>query len=191
MASVTPLIGFVANMSPPYSISRPGTSTCVAQRLDLLAVVEERLVGAVGEVDLGVGDAGIVGPDLAGAFLGVRAHDRDVGDVVLDLGEEVLHRALHGGILDALVGPEDDLALDLAVAEARLLEQVEGGLALGAGQLELGVERASDHAREGEGADQSDDPGHEDATAASVHGAASRSSMVGGPHVRAVRERPG
>ena len=68
MASLTPLIGFVANMSPPYSIFRPGDVDCVAQRLDLLAGVEEILVGAVGEVDLGVGDVGIVGPDLAGAF---------------------------------------------------------------------------------------------------------------------------
>ena len=96
-----------------------------------------------------------------------------------------------GRIGHTVLGLEDDLALDLAVAEARLLEEVEGGLALGAGQLELGVERAADHAREREGADQGDDPGHEHASAASVHGGASRSSMVGGPHVRAVREHPG
>ena len=82
------------------------------------------------------------------------------------------------------------LALDLAVAEARLVEQVEGGLALRAGQLELGVEGASDRAREHESADQGHDPGDEHPAPASVHrssesfehgGGTSRSSGSGGP----------
>ena len=57
----------------------------VAQLFDLLAVGLERLVGAVGEVDLGVGDVGIVGPDLPGTFGRVGADDRHVGDGRLDL----------------------------------------------------------------------------------------------------------
>ena len=122
----------------------------------------------------------------------VGAHDGDVRDLLLDLVEETLHGALHRRIGDPAVGLEDELALHLAVAEARALEQVEGGLALGAGQLELGVERAADHAGEHEGADQGDDPGHEDTAAASVHrssesfehgGGTSRSSGSGASRI--------
>ena len=66
-----------------------------------------------------------------------------------------------GSSIPAFVG-EHDLGLDLAVAEARLLEEVEGRLALRAGQLELGLERATEAARQRERGDQQDDPADQD-----------------------------
>ena len=64
------------------------------------------------------------------------------------------------GRLDATgsVVVEDDLRLHLAVAEARLREEVERGLALGAGQAELGLERTADRARQSEASDEEHDP---------------------------------
>src|SRR4029079_14935170 len=89
-------------------------------------------------------------------------------DLPLHLREQTLHGLLHLGGVDALLGGEDDLRLHLPVAEARLLEEVERLLALGAGQLELGLERPVPAARQREGGDQQDDPTAEDPTTAAI-----------------------
>jgi hypothetical protein len=100
--------------------------------LDLLARVLERLPGAVGEVQLRVRD--LPGArDLAGARGRVRARDLDVGDLLLDLVEQPLHRLSHRGVVDALLRGEDDLRLHLPIPEARLREEVERLLTLRAG----------------------------------------------------------
>ena len=145
-----------------------GNVDVLGELLDLLAGLGELLRGPVGEVDLGVRDLPVA-RDLPRALLGVGARDVDVGDLLLDLGEQLLHRLLDLGLVDPVAGSEHDLGLDLAVAEARLLEQVEGLLALGARELELGLERAADAAREHERGDEQDDPAEEHVPAAAVH----------------------
>ena len=146
----------------------PGHVDLLRELFDLLAGVGELLTRPVGEVDLGVRDLAVA-RDLAGALRRVRARHVDVGDLLLDLGEELLHGLLHRGVVDPGLVGEHDLGLDLAVAEARLLEEVEGRLALRAGELELGLEGATEAARQRERGDQQDDPGDQDVATAPVH----------------------
>ena len=68
MASVTPFDRVRGEHVAAVVDLQTGHVDLVAELLDLLAVGLERLVGAVGEVDLGVRDVRIVRPDLAGAF---------------------------------------------------------------------------------------------------------------------------
>ena len=169
IASLAPPTSASAKMSPPNSMRRPGTLDVFGEGLDLLAVRGELLTRAVGEVDLRVRDLAVA-RDLARALRpSTGSATLDVGDLLLDLVEQALHRLLHLGVVDALLRREHDLRLHLAVAEARLLEEVERLLALGARQLELGLERTAQAARQREGGDEQDDPRAEHPAAAAVH----------------------
>ena len=101
-----------AKRKPPSSTRSPSTSG--TQLADLVADV-----GGAGEVDvLGQVDGGVTrscpaaspcGRDLELAARRVRAlHRGDVVDLG-DLGEHLLHRRLHRGVVDPLLGLEDDL----------------------------------------------------------------------------------
>ena len=108
-----------ASAVPPGSTSRPS----MARRVVGDRLAERRRLGQVdvgGEVDLGVGElAGqrAVPGDLRLALLGVGRDDGGagvlrvavvVGEPGVHGGEELLHRGPDGGIVDALLGAEDD-----------------------------------------------------------------------------------
>ena len=136
-----------AKMSPPSSMRKPGTSTSSASALISLAGVLERLVGPVGEVDLGVRDLAALG-DLAGALAAsTGSRPRRRRRPCSTCGEEALHRLLAPrGRRRPASALNTIWPAGRAVAEARPLEQVERLLALRARELELGVERAADAA---------------------------------------------
>jgi hypothetical protein len=136
---------------------------------DLVAAVE---VDVVGQLDVGEGDLPGLGPprrDLLGGALGVRAlHPVDV----LDRGhlvEERLHRLADGRILDALVGAEDDRADHPGAQPAEVrVEDVEAGLRLAVGQVELVAEPAADRVRDGAAEKQKGQPQTQDELAVVV-----------------------
>ena len=180
MASLTPPSSASAKMSPPNSTRRPGTSISVGELLDLLAVGGELLAGAVGEVDLARTRSSPLRAIWRAPVGGVRARrPRRRRSSARSRRTDPPSPAAPPGRRHPGSACEDDLRLHLAVAEARLLEQVERRLALGAGQLELGLERAAQAARQRERRDEQDDPADEHPTAAAVHVRASRCSMGG------------
>ena len=154
--------GGSAKMSPPSSISVPGTSASSTRSTCRLAGIGELLAVTIGEVDGGEGDVPGVRAalgDLALALLAVGAGDLRVGDLLGHLGEELLHARLDLGLVHATVGLEHDLAGEARlVAEALLLQEVEAVLALRAGQLELVAELTAHRLVETEQADEQDHP---------------------------------
>ena len=158
-----------------------GDVDAVRERLDLIAGVGQRVRVAVGKVHFAVRDVTALG-DLARAVLGVRADDTRPAHDTRDLREQALHRAAHGRIVDALARLEDDLGLLARPGrEALLLQQVERGLALGTGQLELGPEDPAGGIADGERADEQDDPGGEHPPPAPIHGVGERTQQWKGP----------
>ena len=148
IASLAPPIAASANMSPPSSIWSPGTSTSVAELLDLLAVGGELLAGAVGEVDLGVRDVRPLRAIWRAPSAAYGLDDRRRrGSSARSRRTVPPSPAAPAGRRRPGSAWKTIWRLHLPVAEARLLEQVERGLALGAGQLELGLERAVQAAR--------------------------------------------
>jgi hypothetical protein len=150
-----------------------------AQPVDLRDVLED-LVGDLGAVlerdvvrhlDLGVGQLPrqvTLRGDLELPALGVGAVDLEVVAPV-EAGEELLHRRLDLGIVDALVSGEDDgpchprtLATELVV------QDVEAGAALDVRHRELvaglGAERAGHHTQD----DCSEEPEHRDGAPPSI-----------------------
>jgi hypothetical protein len=109
----------------------------------------ERLVegGVVRRLELGVGDlAGVVPArrDLEGAGLAVGA---DHGEVVpsVEALEHRLHGGPHLGVVDPLLGPEDDGPADARPLAAELgIEDVEARAALHVGERELVLEAGAD-----------------------------------------------
>src|SRR3990172_4635493 len=81
----------------------------LVQVFDHLGIIDVLLVVAVGEVDLRVGNLAAWG-DLVGVLRLVRAYDLHSLEATFDVGEELLHDAADGGIIDALLCPEHDLA---------------------------------------------------------------------------------
>jgi hypothetical protein len=148
-------------------------------RLDLVDQVAGGLAGlpvcrgaALAQVELGVGDPRVALGALAAALWGVGAHHLAVGDVGLQLGEQRRHRLADGGIVDALVGPEHDLAAGTGLGPEPVgAEQVGGLLALGARQGEVVGELTTGARVEHDQAGQEQDPAGQDAAAAAVHGA--------------------
>ena len=116
----------------------------------------------VGHLDVGVGDLARLRPlgrDLLRALSAVGA--LDAGDVV-ELGrlvEQRLHRGLDLGVVDALLGLEHDRADHAGALAAELVvEDVEAGLRLDVGQVELVAEGVADGAGYGEAEDEHGQP---------------------------------
>ena len=125
-----------------------------------------------GEVDLGVGELPgqrtLLG-DLRLALLGVGGDDGGagvlgvavlVGEPGVHGGEELLHAGRDGGVVDALVGAEDDRSRRAAGAELGevLLEHVEAVGALGVGDVGRRVVGGADRAGGAEDDDQGGEP---------------------------------
>ena len=143
---------------------------CVGDRL-----AEGRRLGQVdigGEVDLGVGELPgqrTLPGDLRRALLGVGGDDGGagvlgvavlVGEPGVDGGEELLHGGDDGGVVDALVGAEDDRSRRASGAELGevLLEHVEAVGALGVGDVGGRVVGGADRAGGAEDDDQGGEP---------------------------------
>ena len=124
------------------------------------------------KIDLRVGDLSrerSVGGDQPErlALRRVRARERDPLDDG-DLVEELGHRGLNLGIVDALIGAEDDRARATATGSTEIgVERVEAALRLRVGNRERAVARRTDGAHEREHGDQRGHPGAEDEPAAS------------------------
>ena len=152
-----------AKMKPPSSMLEPVDLGAVLEDLvaDPLGVGE---LDVVGQLDVGEGDLPgerTLRRDLLPALLGVGALDPH--DVVErgDLVEERLHRVADLGVLDPLLGLEDDRADDAgALATEVLVEDVESRLRLDVGEVELVAEAvadgAGDHVDEQEAGDPED-----------------------------------
>ncbi len=167
IASLAPPISASAKMSPPNSRRSPGTWTSAASFLiSLPSAVNSspersaKLICAYAifplrEIWRAPSAAYGLATSTSGIFCSTSSNSPSIACCTC-------------GVVDTLAGGEDDLRLHLPVAEARLLEQVERLLALGAGQLELGLERAVQAARQRERRDEQDDPTAEHPTAAAV-----------------------
>ena len=146
-------------------------------------------IGAIGDLDGGVGDRAGVGArerDALGATRqfgqlrriptgarhqplherGVRiglpgregAGDRDVVPLA-DLGEELLEIGAHGLIVESLLGPHHDGALESGARPAHLaLQDVEALLGLDVREAELGGEVRSDRTGQSTADDEDQDP---------------------------------
>ena len=138
-------------------------------------LAEGRRLGQVdigGQVDLGVGElAGqrTLPGDLRLALLGVGGDDGGagvlgvavlVGEPGVHGGEELLHAGGDGGVVDALVGAEDDRSRRASGAELGevLLEHVEAVGALGVGDVGRRVVGGADRAGGAEDDDQGGEP---------------------------------
>ena len=162
-----------ASAVPPGSTSRPSmVGRVVGDRLAHRGRLGHVDVG--GEVDLGVGELSrqrAVPGDLRFTLLGVGRHDggarvlRDsvvVGEPGVHGGEQLLHGGGHGGVVDALLGAEDDRPRRTSGAEIGEVaaEDVEAVGTLGVGDLGRRVVGGTDR---GGGAEDDDEGGEPDA----------------------------
>ena len=161
----------MANASPRASDCAEDEPTHLdAEAVDLGGVVEDRVtdlprpgeLDVVGHLHVGVGDPIRLWPfgrDLLGALTAVGA--LDAGDVVelCRFLEQGGHRGLDLGIFDALVGLEDDRPDHAgALATEVVVEDVEAGLRLDVGEVELVPEGVAHRAGHGESEDQHAQP---------------------------------
>ena len=110
--------------------------------------------------------AGRRGP--AGDLLGASAYGLDDVDALdlVDGGEQLRHRRLHLGVVDALLGGEDDRAAEAAALALEVgVQHVDALAAVARGDLEGAVVARPDDAAEGTERDEGDDPCGHDALA--------------------------
>jgi hypothetical protein len=137
-----------------------------AETVDLGGVAEDRVadlagpgeLDVVGHLDVGVGDPARLGPlgrYLLRTLTAVGALDgRDVVELCRLL-EQALHGGLDLGSFDALFGLEDDRPHHAGPLAAEVVvEDVEAGLGLDVGEVELVPERVTDRAGYGEPEDE-------------------------------------
>ena len=146
-----------ASAVPPGSTSRPSmVGRVVGDRLTEGGRLGQIDIG--GQVDLGVGELSRQRPlpgDLRFALLGVGRHHGGagvsrrsvlVGEPGVHGGEELFHGGGHGGIVDALLGTEDDRSRRTSGAEIGEVaaEDVEAVGTLGVGDLGRSVVGGTD-----------------------------------------------